>query len=188
MVGENTAGSGQGHWGAWNTITFVLSPCCSNLCHGKLLKQLLCLNLSCVDAFPFFPLVRHLLLNPCIYISLFSQGFHTYFPHLSPLLPNSPLNVVDQFLSHFGGAQCLAVALQRTETGLMACACVQILCTQSSISQIRDLISAQPLPALPLQSWESCGFVSFSKGFLISSHAQVYFEICQDVIDCDTIY
>lgn len=70
----------------------------------------------------------------------------------------------------------------------MACACVQILCTQSSISQIRDLISAQPLPALPLQSWESCGFVSFSKEFLIPSYAQVYFEISQDVIDCDTVY
>lgn len=68
----------------------------------------------------------------------------------------------------------------------MACACVQILCTQSSISQIRDLISAQPLPAL--ESWESCGFVSFSKGFLISSHAQVYFEIHRDVIDWSTMY
>lgn len=77
---------------------------------------------------------------------------------------------------------------ENRETGLMAYACVQMLCTQSSISQIRDLISAQPFPALPLQSWESPGFVNSSKGFLISSHAQIYFEICQDVIDCDTMY
>lgn len=74
-----------------------------------------------------------------------------------------------------------------SRAGLLACACVQILCTQSSISQIRDSISAQSLPALPLQSWESGGFVGFSKGFLISSHAQVYFEIRQDVMDCDTV-
>lgn len=180
VMGENTAGSRQGHCRAWN-ITFGLSPWRLNLYNGKLLKQLLCVKTQprCMHLFFSF---RKTSVAKSTYIYWFVflriSRLCPYFPHLSPLLPNSPLNVVDQFLSHFGRAQCLAVALQRAGPGLMACACVQILCTQSSISQIRDLISAQPLPALPLQSWESCGFVSFSKGFLISSHAQVYFEIC----------
>lgn len=58
---------------------------------------------------------------------------------------------------------------------------------RSNIAQITSLMTAHPLPALSLHSWESSGFVSFLKDF-ISSHAPVWFEICQDVLDCNTRY
>lgn len=74
-------------------------------------------NSACVDAFPFFPSVRDLLLNPHIHILFYFLKDVTLTCFLSSplLLLNSPLNVVDQFLSYFGRAQCLAVTLQRTE-------------------------------------------------------------------------
>ena len=94
------------------------------------------------------------------------------FPHLAPLLPNGPLKVVDGFLLCFSRARCLSVILQGA--ACRACCPVpagHLVCP--NIAQRRGLIPAHPLPALSLPSWESLGFVNFSKGFFVSSHAQI---------------